>query len=85
MAEVQFLKPRIRYPGGPSFQCGLTDSSVAKCAWRFNLDAIMKAAQYYGKRDVRVQEVPLPKPGPGQALVFPLNGVASVGVISMST
>ena len=29
----------------------------------------MKAAQYYGKRDVRVQEVPLPEPGPGQALV----------------
>ena len=71
VAEVRFLKPGIRYPGRPSFQFGLsnTDSSVAKCAWRFNPDAVMNAAQYYGKRDVRVQEVPLPEPGPGQALV----------------
>jgi hypothetical protein len=71
VAEVQFLKPRIRYIGGSSFQFGLstTNSSVAKCAWYFTTDAVMKAAQYYGRRDIRVQEVPLPEPGPEQVLV----------------
>jgi threonine dehydrogenase-like Zn-dependent dehydrogenase len=28
----------------------------------------MRGAQYYGRRDIRVEEVPVPEPGPGQAL-----------------
>ncbi|KAK5193741.1 hypothetical protein LTR99_006030 [Exophiala xenobiotica] len=29
----------------------------------------MRAAQYYGRRDVRVEDVPIPEPGPGECLV----------------
>lgn len=29
----------------------------------------MRAAQYYGRRDIRVLDVPIPEPGPGECLV----------------
>ncbi|KIV88322.1 chlorophyll synthesis pathway protein BchC [Exophiala mesophila] len=29
----------------------------------------MRAARYYGKKDIRVEEVPIPKPGPNQCLI----------------
>lgn len=29
----------------------------------------MRAARYYGRRDIRVEDVPIPKPGPKQCLI----------------
>lgn len=29
----------------------------------------MRAARYYGRRDIRVEDVPIPEPGPNQCLV----------------
>ena len=29
----------------------------------------MRAARYYGQKDIRVEEVPIPKPGPNQCLI----------------
>lgn len=41
----------------------------------------MKAARLYGPRDMRVDEVPVPKPGPGQVLLQVLSvGVCGSGV-----
>lgn len=31
--------------------------------------AIMKAARFYGKRDVRIEDVAIPEAGPGQYLI----------------
>lgn len=29
----------------------------------------MRAARYHGQRDIRVEEIPIPQPGPGECLV----------------
>lgn len=29
----------------------------------------MRAAQYYGRKDVRVEDIAVPEPGPGESLV----------------
>lgn len=29
----------------------------------------MRAARFYGKKDIRIDDVPKPEPGPGQVLV----------------